>query len=99
MELPVAAYSPTGGGWLANPERKNSSMDTPENLARRERLHQLAQERGATPAQIAIAYLLHQPIRTYPIFATSLPEHMTEILGARNVALTANDLLWLEAGD
>ncbi len=99
MELPVAAYSPTGGGWLTNLEKPNGSFDTPENLARRERLHQLAKERGATPAQMAIAYLLHQPIRTYPIFATSLPEHMTEILGARTIALTANDLLYLEVGE
>ena len=99
MAMPIAAYSPTGGGWLPNLERKNGSLDTPVNLGRRERLHSLAKERGATPAQIAIAYLLHQPIRTYPIFATSLPEHMTEIFGSLDVALTANDLLYLEAGE
>ncbi len=99
MEMPVAAYSPTGGGWLTNFDKVNGSFETPENLARRERLHELAKQLNATPAQVAIAYLLYQPIRTYPIFATSLPEHMTEILDSRTITLTANDLLWLEAGE
>jgi aryl-alcohol dehydrogenase-like predicted oxidoreductase len=62
------------------------------NLALVERLGQIAQRKGATPAQIALAWLLAQKPWIVPIPGTTKLHRLEENLGAANIQLTPEDL-------
>lgn len=74
---------------------------TPEalkaNQALIELLGQIAKKKGATPAQIALAWLLAQKPRIVPIPATTKLHRLDENLGAANVELTPEDLRDIES--
>lgn len=57
----------------------------------------LAQEAGCTPAQLALAWLLHKSANIVPIPGTTRVEHLREDLGAADVKLDAQLLARLEA--
>jgi aryl-alcohol dehydrogenase-like predicted oxidoreductase len=57
----------------------------------------LAQEAGCTPAQLALAWLLHKSANIVPIPGTTRVEHLREDLGAAEVKLDAQLLARLEA--
>jgi aryl-alcohol dehydrogenase-like predicted oxidoreductase len=56
-----------------------------------EMLVTLAQERGATPAQIAIAWLLDHPEVTAPIVGADRPEYVDEVFGALEIKLSPEE--------
>jgi pyridoxine 4-dehydrogenase len=64
--------------------------------ARIRALRRVAARRGATTAQIALAWLLHKSPAIVPIPGTSSLEHLRENLGARELALDERDLQELE---
>ena len=55
-------------------------------------LKQIAAEKGGTPAQIALAWLLAQKPWIVPIPGSRRLERLDENLGAANIQLTADDL-------
>jgi aryl-alcohol dehydrogenase-like predicted oxidoreductase len=59
-------------------------------------LRSVAQEKSATPAQIALAWLLAQKPWIVPIPGTTKIAHLKESLGAVNVTLTPEDLRRIE---
>ncbi len=67
------------------------------NLALVRLLRQWAQRKGATPAQIALAWLLAQKPWIVPIPGTTRLSHLIENLGATSVELTADDVRELNA--
>jgi len=79
--VPVMAYSPVGQGG---------------RLLRQPALIEVAQRRGATPAQVAIAWTLRDPnIVSIPKAAD--PAHVRQNAAARDLRLTAEDLATLDA--
>jgi aryl-alcohol dehydrogenase-like predicted oxidoreductase len=96
--LPVMGYASSAGGFFAGRESAEAGYATPENLARRERARALASEVGATPAQIALAYLLAQSFPTFPIVGTLNPEHLREAIGSIRLELTEEQARWLRDG-
>ena len=62
------------------------------NLALVELLRDVAKRKGATPAQIALAWLLAQKPWIVPIPGTTKVHRLEENLGAAAVELTAADL-------
>jgi aryl-alcohol dehydrogenase-like predicted oxidoreductase len=94
-------WSPLGAGFFAGSAdrigapgedfRSNHPRFRPENLsANRDRyapLRGLATELGVTPAQLALAWLLHQGEDIVPIPGTRTPDHLDENLAAAEVAL------------
>lgn len=62
-------------------------------------LQRVAEARGATPAQVAIAWLLRRsgPPPLVPIIAARRPEQILENLGAREVRLDPDEIAELEA--
>ena len=56
----------------------------------------LAKERGVPPAQIALAWLLHKPGVTAPIIGPSKPAHLTDIVPAVDLKLSAEEIARLE---
>jgi pyridoxine 4-dehydrogenase len=59
-------------------------------------LERIADDRGATPAQIALAWLLHRSPVVLPIPGTLSIEHLRENLGALEIELTGDELAALE---
>ena len=49
------------------------------------------------PAQIALAWLLHQPGLTAPIVGATRPDHLRQAVGALKVRLDADERSQLEA--
>jgi aryl-alcohol dehydrogenase-like predicted oxidoreductase len=100
-------FSPLGKGFLTGritPDTKFDSADfrnavprfTPEarsaNQAMVDLLGRIATQKGATPAQIAIAWLLAQKPWIVPIPGTTKLARLEENLGASSIELTAADL-------
>ncbi|MHA6760105.1 aldo/keto reductase [Streptacidiphilus sp. PAMC 29251] len=57
----------------------------------------IAERHGATPAQIALAWVLAQGRYVVPIPGTKTPKYLVDNAGAAEVALTADDLAQLDA--
>src|SRR4051812_45557494 len=67
------------------------------NLALVDALRTVAGERGGTVAQVAIAWVLSRGEDIVPLVGARRRERLDEALGARDVALTDNDLAAIEA--
>ncbi len=100
-------FSPLGKGFLTGKIDESTTFDssdfrnivprfTPEarkaNLALVDLLLEIAERKKATPAQIALAWLLAQKPWIVPIPGTRKLERLDENNGAAAVALTADDL-------
>jgi aryl-alcohol dehydrogenase-like predicted oxidoreductase len=100
-------FSPLGAGFLTGKIDENTKFDptdfrnsvprfSPEarraNLALVEVLKAVAERKRATPAQIALAWLLAQKPWIVPIPGTTKLHRLEENLGAINLELTATDL-------
>jgi aryl-alcohol dehydrogenase-like predicted oxidoreductase len=59
-------------------------------------IKRFAEEKGATPAQISLAWMLHKKDFIVPIPGSRKPERIEENLGAANVALTENEYMKIE---
>ncbi|WP_372407578.1 aldo/keto reductase [Streptomyces luteireticuli] len=85
----------------ANDFRGMSPRFQGENLQRNldlvDALRKVAEERGATVAQTAIAWVLTQGDDIVPLVGARTRERLTESLGALDVTLTAEDLAAIEA--
>ncbi len=100
-------FSPLGKGFLTGKIDENTTFDptdfrnvvprfTPEarkaNLALVDLLKGIAQRKGATPAQIALAWLLAQKPWIVPIPGTTKLHRLEENLGGAALELTPDDL-------
>jgi aryl-alcohol dehydrogenase-like predicted oxidoreductase len=105
------AFSPVARGFLCDALHDVSTLDakdirramprfSPENYAANLKLlppyKALAQEVGCTPAQLALAWLLHKAPHIVAIPGTTSVEHLHEDLGAADVQLSAGVLARLE---
>jgi aryl-alcohol dehydrogenase-like predicted oxidoreductase len=73
-----------------------SKQFMPLNLPIIQWLKGYAEKKGATPSQIALAWLLAKSPTIVPIPGTRKEAHLLENLGARNVRLTAADVQEIE---
>jgi aryl-alcohol dehydrogenase-like predicted oxidoreductase len=105
-------FSPLGKGFLTGKINEDTQFDktdfrsivprfTPENRKTNQALVALigkfAQQKKATPAQIALAWLLAQKPWIVPVPGTTKLHRLEENLGAAAVDLTGEDLRQLEA--
>jgi pyridoxine 4-dehydrogenase len=80
---------------LASPRFQGDNLDA--NLALVERLRALAQELGASVAQLAIAWVGAQGADIVPLVGARRRDRLQEALGALDLALRPEDLARLEA--
>jgi aryl-alcohol dehydrogenase-like predicted oxidoreductase len=100
-------FSPLGKGFLTGKIDENTKLEdsdfrntvprfSPENRKANQALvdllNRVAQEKNATPAQIALAWLLAQKPWIVPIPGTTKLTRLEENLGAIDIELTADDL-------
>lgn len=67
-----------------------------QNLAAVERLRSLARRHRASVAQLALAWVLHQPAVSVALVGMSQPSEVVENVGALNVRLSPDDLAEIE---
>jgi aryl-alcohol dehydrogenase-like predicted oxidoreductase len=112
LGIGLVAYSPLGKGFLTGKIDEATTFDssdfrsmlprfTPEaiktNQALVDLLGQIAKRKKATPAQIALAWLLAQKPWIVPIPGTTKLHRLEENLGALAVELTPDDLREIES--
>lgn len=100
-------FSPLGAGFLTGKIDENTKFDptdfrnnvprfSPEarraNMALVELIKAVAERKGATPAQVALAWLLARTPWIVPIPGTTKRHRLEENLGAVDLELTADDL-------
>ncbi len=112
LGIGYVAYSPLGRGFLtgrfqrledlpASDYRRNSPRFQGENFQKNlqlvERIREIAREKGVKPAQLALAWVLHQGKDIVPIPGTGTRAHLEENVAAAAVALTKSELARIDA--
>jgi aryl-alcohol dehydrogenase-like predicted oxidoreductase len=107
LGIGFVAYSPLGRGFLTGqikrfedlpPDdyRRTSPRFQGENFAKNlelvRRVEEIAREKGCTPSQLALAWVLAQGEDITPIPGTKRRKYLEENVGALNVKLTPDDL-------
>lgn len=97
--LGVIPYSPLAGGFLTGKYRRNlvpisaraggaKRYFNERNWVLLDKMDVLAKEKGASTSQIALAWLLADPLITSPIIGANSVEQLKDNLGALDVRLT-----------
>jgi aryl-alcohol dehydrogenase-like predicted oxidoreductase len=112
LGIGFVAYSPLGRGFLTGqikspndfaPDdfRRNQPRFTGENFKKNlelvRRIENMAKEKGCTPAQLALAWVLRQGEDIIPIPGTRKISRLEENLGALDVILTEIDLAAIDS--
>ena len=112
LGIGLVAYSPLGRGFLSgrfsSPDeldegdfRRHGPRFTGDNLAANQALAakvaELADEKGVTPAQLALAWVLAQGDDIVPIPGTKRRSYLEQNAGAVDVELTDDDLARIDA--
>ena len=112
LGIGLVAYSPLGKGFLTGALSKDTKLAhndfrsilprfAPEAMAKNQALvdllKEIAERKKATPAQIALAWLLAQRPWIVPIPGTTKVHRLEENIGAAQVELTPDDLREIEA--
>ncbi len=107
LGIGVVPYSPLGRGYLTGKIDETTKYDSTDIRARNPRftpeaikanravidlLEKIAAQKGATPAQIALAWLLAQKPWIVPIPGSRKLDRLDENNGAVNIKLTADDI-------
>ena len=102
--LGVIPYSPLAGGFLTGKYRKDKSLPvskraesrkrdmTEKNFALLATMDEIAAAHNATVSQVALAWLLADPVITSPIIGATSVEQLTENLGALDVKLREDEM-------
>ena len=111
LGIALVAYSPLGRGFLTgqiksfddfeaddyrrhNPRFQGENFD--KNLQLVARIEDMAQSRGCTPAQLALAWILARNEDIVPIPGTKKVARLEENAGALNITLSPDDLAQLD---
>ena len=112
LRIGFVPYSPLGRGFLTGKMNENTTFDssdfrnilprfTPEarkaNQALVDLLGEIAKRKKATPAQIALAWLIAQKPWIVPIPGTTKLKRLEENIGAASIELTPEDLRHIES--
>jgi aryl-alcohol dehydrogenase-like predicted oxidoreductase len=111
LGIGFVAYSPLGRGFLTGrfksfdelPDddyRRNSPRWQGENFAKNlelvKQVERLAEQKAATPSQVALAWLLHRGEDIIPIPGTKRVKYLEENAGALDVSLSGEDMRKLD---
>ncbi|AWB22584.1 MULTISPECIES: aldo/keto reductase [Methylobacterium] len=111
LGIGLVAYSPLGKGFLTGAMGKDTKLGeggframlprfTPEAIGKNQALvdllKRIAGEKGGTPAQVALAWLLARKPWIVPIPGTTKLHRLEENVAAADLTLTADDLAGIE---
>ncbi len=111
--MPLLTWSSLAGGFFSGRFRPDN-LDTfteyldrlcvksycyPDNFARLARVQELASARGASVAQVAMAYVVAQPFNVFPLVGCANGDEYAANSAALDLALTPDEVRWLETGE
>jgi 1-deoxyxylulose-5-phosphate synthase len=106
MGVGLVPYSPNGKGRLARPAGEQSlrsdtdkvvqAFDSPYDEPVIDAVQALAETRAVSMAQIALAWVLRNPLVTAPIVGATKPHHLPEAVAALDLQLTDQEAQELE---
>ncbi len=106
MGVGLVPYSPNGKGRLARPLGEQSArsstdhvvqaFDSPHDEPVINAVQRLARDRGVSMAQIALAWVLRNPLVSAPIVGATKPHHLPEAVAALDLRLTDEEAATLE---
>lgn len=110
QQVGLMVWSPLAGGFLSGKYQRNATGEEgrrtatfdfpPLNKDRAfdviDRLRPMAEEKGATVAQLALAWLLHQPAVSSVIIGANKVEQLDDNLQATGITFSADELLSLD---
>jgi aryl-alcohol dehydrogenase-like predicted oxidoreductase len=101
--IAVIPYSPLAGGFLTGKYRRDQPAPdskrakglkhaaTEKNFALLDKMDEIAKTHSASVAQVALAWMLADPVITSPIIGATSVEQLSDNLGALNVKLSAEE--------
>src|SRR5215467_5207105 len=102
----VIPWSPLARGKLSRPWDETTTRKETDDFGRIlyrdedrsvvDRVLEVAEKRDLSPAQVALAWLLHNPVVTSPIVGVTKPSHLSDAIAAVDVELDANEVAYLE---
>jgi aryl-alcohol dehydrogenase (NADP+) len=106
----IIPWSPLARGVLAGNRKSNTVRARTDDFGQKlygkeigesdakviQHAQSLAEKRGVSPAQIALAWMLHKPGVVAPIVGASKAHHLTDAVAAIDVSLTADEIAFLE---
>ena len=106
MGVGLVPYSPNGKGRLARPVGEQSTRSTTDHVVQSfdssydepviNAVQQLAQTRGVAMAQIALAWVLRNPLVSAPIVGATKPHHLAQAAEALDLGLSDEEAATLE---
>lgn len=108
-KIGVIPYSPLAGGRLTRGLAESTHRSETDQMAKQkyeataavdqaiiDQVTSIAEQRGVSRAQIALAWLLQKAPVTAPIIGATKPSHLKEAIAALSVSLTAEEVAALE---
>ncbi len=105
-QIPDFAWSSQGRGFFTERAGRDKHDDeeiervwySEKNFGRRDRAIELARQLGREPIQVALAYVLAQPFPVIPLIGPRSLDELDNSLAATEIALTSEQVRWLESG-
>ena len=109
-QLPLFSWSSLSGGLFSGRFRRDNLRTFTDyddtlcircycreaNFRRLDRAEELVKAKGATAAQIALAYALCSPMNIFPLMAAHTPHQARENAAAVDIKLTEQEIAWLD---
>jgi aryl-alcohol dehydrogenase-like predicted oxidoreductase len=106
MGVALVPYSPNGKGRLARPWGKPSDRSSTDKVVKAfdspldepvvNAVQHVAEQRGISMAQVALAWVLRNPGVCAPIVGATKPHHLQEAAAALDIDLTDDEVRTLE---
>ncbi len=106
--MPIFAWSSQARGFFSgrySPEMTEGATQDAQNVIRTyysaanweryRRASELAKEKGRSRSQIALAWVLHQPLEIYALIGPATVDELDDCLAALEVELTPDEVAWL----
>ncbi len=110
-QMPVLAWSPLASGFFSGRFRRDNlhtfgrrewdevcvrTYAQEANFQRLDRAAMLGREKGLTAAQVALAYVMNQPMNIFAVVGPSSGENFQANVEASEVRLTPQEMAWLD---
>jgi aryl-alcohol dehydrogenase-like predicted oxidoreductase len=98
-QMPVLAYSSLGRGFFSGRVTPDKACLTAYchdiNVRRLARAMSLAEQKGATVPQVALAYILRSPLNVFPLIGAATGDEFAQNLAALDLSLSEEERAWL----
>jgi aryl-alcohol dehydrogenase-like predicted oxidoreductase len=110
-QMPLLIWSPLASGFFSGKFRRDNldqfgerewdevairTYANEENFQRLDRASMLAAEKGLSPAQVALAYVMNQPMNVFAVVGPHSAEKFKANIEASDLELTAREMAWLD---